>query len=90
MSIAEKKAAYEASGMKVLMDASGHTICDRCYCCDAVAESSPCWQCGGFEPEEEDLEWGDFCSVCAGEGDLCYTVCVGKCDEDGNHKPPVT
>jgi hypothetical protein len=70
MSIAEKKAACEASGMKVLMDANDHEICERCYCCDAVWEVTPCWQCGGFE-EEDDPEWPyDVCSVCGGEGEI--------------------
>ena len=86
MGIAENKARYEQSVVKVLIDANpDHQICDRCYCCDAVWETSPCWQCGGFEPEPDD-GFDDTCSVCGGDGELTYRVCIGGCDEEGDHR----
>ena len=85
MSIAENKGRYENSALKALMDASDHQICERCYCCDLMWEHSPCWQCGGFDNEDED-GWDDECSVCGGEGDIDFQVCVGDCDDEGNHK----
>lgn len=85
MSIEEKKAAYEKSAIRQLLEAPGHHVCERCYCCDAMSESTPCWQCGGFEPDWQDDDWDDICSVCLGEGELFYMVCCGNCDENGNH-----
>jgi hypothetical protein len=84
MSIAENKARYEESSLKGLFEASGHVICDRCYCCDSISESSPCYLCGGFE--DEDDEWNDVCSACGGEGELYYMTCAGSCDQNGEHK----
>jgi len=82
----ERKAAYENSALRVLMESTGHEICPRCYCCDLVSETETCWQCGGFE-DEGDWDWPpDVCSVCNGEGELSYKVCIGGCDENGNHK----
>ena len=80
----ERKKAYEGSALEQLMKASGHEICERCYCCDLVGESSTCWQCGGFD-EDEDGWPGSPCSVCCGEGKIYYKECIGRCDENGNH-----
>lgn len=85
MSIEENRARYEGTTLQALMDSAGHTICTRCYCCDSTTESTSCWQCSGFE--DEDDEWGDVCSVCHGEGELFYIECLGRCDENGDHKP---
>lgn len=82
--VAERKARYEESALKQLFDKSGHTICVRCYCCDVVSESAPCWQCGGFADEDDD--WDDVCSVCDGDGEIYWDVCIGNCDENGEHK----
>ena len=85
MSIAENKARYEQSGLKVLMDAAHHTICERCYCCDVIFESATCWSCGGFD-EEEEIGWpSEPCPECGGEGRLYWSECIGRCDKDGNH-----
>ncbi len=84
MSIEENRQRYEGSGLQALMKASGHEICERCYCCEAVWESSPCWQCGGFA-DDDDAEWITVCSVCGDEGELTYKSCLGNCDEQGNH-----
>jgi hypothetical protein len=82
MSIEENRQRYEGSGLEALIKSSDHEICERCYCCDSVWESSPCWQCGGFEWDDED----DYpCSVCGGEGELTYKSCLGNCDEQGDH-----
>lgn len=87
MTPAERKAAYQDSSLKQLMEASGHKICERCYCCDAFVEAFPCWQCGGFEEVYDLDDWGpDPCSVCAGEGELWHTVCAGSCDDNGSHE----
>lgn len=85
MSVAENKARYEGSSMQLLMEQAGHTVCTRCYCCDSTVESHPCWQCGGFE--DEDDEWYSPCSVCHGEGEIYVTECLGRCDENGKHEP---
>lgn len=82
-SIAANKARYEGSTLQALMEAADHTICDRCYCCDSTMESYQCWQCGGFE--DEDDEWGDLCSVCHGEGEVFHRECLGRCDDAGVH-----
>lgn len=90
MTTDERKAAYEKSALKQLMDANGHEICTRCYCCDLVSESSSCWQCGGFE-DDDDPEWPSSpCSVCGGEGEIFWMQCVGNCDENGEHKKEAT
>lgn len=87
MNAEERKSAYENSALRALIEASGHEICERCYCCDLVPEWATCWQCGGFE-EEEDPEWpSDVCSVCKGEGEIYFTQCVGNCDDHGEHIP---
>ena len=78
----QKKAQYEGSALQALMETSVHTICERCYCCDAVVEEIDCWQCGGFPDEDED---GYECTVCHDEGVLSRHVCLGRCDADGNH-----
>jgi hypothetical protein len=78
-----KKARYEGSPLQALMEASGHVICDRCFCCDAVYERVSCWQCGGFA--DTDFEDEPECSVCHDEGELSYLMCLGRCDDDGNH-----
>ena len=85
--IAEKKAAYEKSGMKDLMELHGHQVCDRCYCCDAFSESTTCWCCNGF-PEEDEYDGfpPSICPECGDDGELFYMVCAGNCDENGNHK----
>lgn len=89
MSIEERKAKYESSALKELIEASGHEICERCYCCDSFWEVENCWACGGF-PESDDDEWPeDVCAECGGEGELSFKVCVGGCDKDGNHKKTV-
>lgn len=86
MSVAENKARYEGSVMQQLMEGSGHMVCDRCYCCDATTQSATCWQCNGMTEEWQD-EWDDgYCSVCQGEGEIYFTECLGRCDEEGNHK----
>jgi hypothetical protein len=83
MSIAENKARYEGTGLQALMEASDHTVCDRCYCCDSTMESATCWQCGGFPGDDED----DYpCSVCHDEGEIFYRECLGRCDDDGKHE----
>jgi hypothetical protein len=82
--IAERKAKYEQSAMKQLMEATGHEICTRCYCCDVVHESSPCPCCGGFEDDDE--EWPDICGECGGEGEVYWKGCIGRCDENGEHR----
>jgi hypothetical protein len=85
MSIEENRKRYEGSNIQALMESCGHTICDRCYCCDATAGSAPCWQCGGFEPNYDD-EWDiEVCSVCSGEGEIYFMHCLGNCDIEGNH-----
>lgn len=87
MSIADNKARYEGSAMQALMKASGHTICERCYCCDATYETYPCWGCGGFPfDEDDDDEWATPCTVCGGEGEMSVLECIGRCDDEGNHK----
>jgi len=65
MGIAENKARYEGSAFQAIMERSGHTVCDRCYCCDAAYESHACWQC---------------------EGEIHVLECLGRCDENGDHK----
>ena len=85
--VAERKEQYEQSALKHLFEHSGHVICKRCYCCDEISESAPCWQCNGFD--DEDDEWMDICSVCQGEGEIYFPVCVGGCDDNGEHKPKV-
>jgi hypothetical protein len=82
--IEQRRKAYEGSALKQSFEAAGHTICDRCYCCDVGAESAPCYQCGGLEDEDDEI--GDICSACDGEGELYWTECIGRCDENGNHK----
>jgi len=85
MSIEENRARYEGTGLQRLMEASEHTICPRCYCCDEVTESAPCPYCGGFV--DYDDEWDDSdCSECHGEGTIYFRMCIGRCDQDGNHK----
>jgi hypothetical protein len=85
MTSEERKAAFEGSALQALMKASGHEVCERCWCCDLVWENGPCWQCGGFE-EDDDPEWPyDVCSVCGGEGELSWQECIGRCDDKGNH-----
>lgn len=84
---AERKAQFEGSALQQLMTASGHEICQQCWCCDLVPESAPCWQCGGFEPEWDD-DFSDVCSVCDGEGEIFWQACVGRCNEQGEHAPP--
>lgn len=82
--IEERKAQYEKSALKQLMEASGHEICDRCYCCDAVGDSAVCWQCNGID--EDDDEWpSEPCSECGGEGRIYFKRCISNCDENGNH-----
>ena len=89
MSIEENRNRYEGSTLQVLMEHAGHTICERCYCCDSASEEAPCWQCGGFEPDYDD-EWDDgWCSVCNGEGRIYWNDCIGRCDENGHHKAKV-
>jgi len=87
MSIAENKARYEGSALQARMEQSDHTVCDRCYCCDAAYESHTCWQCGGYcgvlaEDDDDD----GYCSVCQGEGEIHVLECLGRCDENGEHK----
>jgi hypothetical protein len=89
VSIADKREAYEQSALKQLFEQSGHTICQRCYCCDMVCEWAPCWQCGGFEPEPDD-DFLDVCSVCDGAGKIYFQRCIGNCDDEGNHVNPLT
>ena len=84
---AQKKAEYEGSALQALMESSGHVVCDRCYCCDSTIEMVPCWQCGGFENEDD--EWAVPCSVCHDEGRISYRECLGRCDDDGNHEKTV-
>ena len=84
--IAERKARYENSALRQLMEASGHEICERCYCCDVVTESATCWNCGGFADDDCDEGWLDICSECGGEGKLFWRACIGRCDKDGNHE----
>jgi len=74
----ERKAAYEKSTLKQLMESQGHEICTRCYCCDLVTEFVSCSDCGGF---------GD-CAECEDEGDVRVKVCIGRCNENGNHEGP--
>ena len=84
----EYKRAYRGSALEALMKASGHEICPKCYCCEVVSESAPCWQCGGFD-DYEDYDDGfppDVCSVCNGEGKLYWMSCIGRCDEQGKHE----
>lgn len=81
--IEESKAEYDASSLKQLMEANGHTICTRCYCCDSSWESTPCYQCGGFEDEEDEI-WS-VCSACEGEGEMFWEECLGRCDDNGHH-----
>jgi hypothetical protein len=82
--IAESKAEYEASSLKQLMDANDHKICQRCYCCDSMWQSAPCFQCGGFEDEDDDI-WS-VCSACGDEGETFWEECLGRCDDEGHHK----
>ena len=87
MSIEENKARYEGSFMQALMKHAGHHVCERCYCCDSTQESSPCWQCGGMEPDYDD-EWDDgWCETCQGEREVYFWSCLGNCDEFGDHEP---
>ena len=82
--IEESKALYEQSAVRQLMEKSGHEVCTRCYCCDVVPESAPCWSCGGFQ--DVDDEWDDgYCEVCGGEGEIYFKECIGRCDENGHH-----
>lgn len=75
-----RKKEYEGSALQALMKASGHEICERCYCCDLVSESATCWQCNGmWEPDD------GWCDVCQGEGEIYFKACIGRCDEQGNH-----
>ena len=85
----ERKKAYEGSALQALMDASGHEICKRCYCCDVESENETCWACGGFDDYEDDPWGNDPCSVCGGEGEIFWRECIGRCDEQGNHKVSV-
>ena len=86
MSIESNKARYEGIALQALMEASDHTACARCYCCDSTVESYPCWQCGGFEADWADDTDSGACSVCHGEGEIFVMQCLGRCDDDGNHK----
>ena len=87
MTPAERKAAYENSSLKQLMEASGHEMCERCYCCDVVSENAVCWLCGGFDDSEDDDGWPpDPCPECAGDGRISFRHCIGQCDDEGNHK----
>ena len=79
----ERKAAYEQSALKQLMELSGHEICTNCYCCDLISERVICWACGGL-PDEEDEDGG--CSECDGNEELTVKNCIGRCDDNGNHK----
>ena len=76
MTPAERKAAYQDSSLKQLMEASGHKICERCYCCDAFVERFPVAGSAAALRKYTTLDdWGpDPCSVCAGEGELWHTV----------------
>jgi hypothetical protein len=89
MSTAENRARYEGSALQALMEASDHTICDRCYCCDSTVGSYSCWQCGGFEPDWADETDSGACSVCHGEGEVFHRECLGSCDDDGYHDHPL-
>lgn len=83
---AERKAQYEGSALQALMEATDHEICPKCYCCDYVVEHEPCWACAGMGSFEDDWQFGEeICSECAGEGELSYKVCIGRCDENGEH-----
>lgn len=69
------------------------SLCDRCKCCDTDWED--CYECGGKGGRDydddlqfEDPLWyqpGDFetCDICEGKGG--WPVCLGNCDENGNH-----
>lgn len=83
--IEKRKAQYEQSALKQLMDATGHEICERCYCCDSVSDSAVCWQCNGFDEDDDDGWLSAPCSVCGGEGRIYFKECLGRCDENGNH-----
>lgn len=86
---AERKAQYEGSALQQLMDASGHEICPKCYCCDLVDESETCWQCGGFWEEFDDARNDgpySVCDVCDDEGKIYWKACIGRCDENGEHR----
>ena len=81
----ERKSAYANSALRVLMESSGHEICERCYCCDVVSESAPCWSCGGLADFEDGDGWPDVCQDCGGEGYQYWKECIGRCDELGIH-----
>ena len=86
MSIADNKARYEASALKVLIESTNHHICELCYCCDCSSESTTCWSCNGMTEWDGD-DWDDgWCDVCEGEGEVYYWSCLGRCDENGEHK----
>lgn len=91
MSIADNKARYEGTAFQHLMEAAGHTICDRCYCCDATYQPYTCWRCGGCCGDwAEDDDDDGYCSVCESEGEISVLECLGRCDENGCHeKKPV-
>jgi hypothetical protein len=89
VSTAENKARYEGTALNALVEASGHTICDRCYCCAVVTEPVACWECGGFCNDYDD-EWDDgYCASCEGEGEIYVPSCLGRCNENGDHVPPL-
>ncbi len=83
--IEESRAEYENSALKHLMEATDHEICPRCYCCDLVSDSAPCYLCGGFCDDWDD-DWDDgYCSECGGEGEIYFKRCLGNCNEQGHH-----
>lgn len=78
--VEERKAAYEKSGLKQLMDAAEHEICEHCFCCDVIYETVPCGVCGGFEPEYDESDWPEpDCFHCGGEGEITVKKCIGNC-----------
>jgi len=89
MTQAEKKAAYEQSSLKQLMEGSGHQICNRCFCCEVVNDDATCWLCGGFDDYGDDPFGNDPCVECGGEGTIKNRHCIGYCDENGEHKTSV-
>jgi hypothetical protein len=88
--IEESRKEYEGSGLQALMEASGHEVCPRCYCCDLVPESAPCPVCGGFCGPEYGDDWDDgYCDYCGDDGEVYFKKCIGNCDEHGHHEHSV-
>ena len=89
-----------AGGAKVIHETLGNPIshegcpCPRCDCC--CRDWEDCWSCGGEgyrELYDDDPLWYDpddteSCHECGGKGG--WLMCIGRCDENGQHKQEPT